>query len=179
MRVSYFSGFAQGLAIVIAAAAIAISPARAQAAGGEGDLLAFSAAYFDVNQREEEAGEFRVEFRADERMWLFKPFGGAMATTDGALHGFAGVLIDIPLWNRIYITPSFAPGLYHDGNGKDLFYTLEFRSQIEISYRFHNGHRLGASFNHISNANLGDDNPGVESAALTYIVPFDAIFAGR
>ncbi len=147
-----------------------------QAANQDGDLLAFSAAYLDVNQRDETAGEFRIEYRADERMWIFKPFGGAMATTDGALHGFAGVLIDIPLWDRIYITPSFAPGLYHDGNGKDLFYTLEFRSQIEISYRFNNGHRLGASFNHISNANLGDDNPGVESAALTYIVPFDAIF---
>lgn len=150
-----------------------------RAASQDGDMLAFSAAYFDVNQRKNEAGEFRVEYRADEHMWIFKPFGGAMATTDGALHGFAGVLIDIPLWDRIYITPSFAPGLYHDGNGKDLFYTLEFRSQIEISYRFQNGHRLGASFNHISNANLGEDNPGVESAALTYIVPFDAIFRRR
>ena len=150
-----------------------------RAASQDGDMLAFSAAYFDVNQRKNEAGEFRVEYRADEHMWIFKPFGGAMATTDGALHGFAGLLIDIPLWDRIYVTPSFAPGLYHDGNGKDLFYTLEFRSQIEISYRFNNGHRLGASFNHISNANLGDDNPGVESAALTYIVPFDAIFRRR
>ncbi|MFZ5835119.1 MAG: acyloxyacyl hydrolase [Pseudomonadota bacterium] len=158
---------------------LCIGVGAARAASPDGDLLAFSAAYFDVNQRDEDAGEFRIEYRADERMWIFKPFGGAMATTDGALHGFAGVLIDIPLWDRIYVTPSFAPGLYHDGNGKDLFYTLEFRSQIEISYRFNNGHRLGASFNHISNANLGDDNPGVESAALTYIVPFDAIFRRR
>lgn len=165
-------------AILLGAVLSAISSVT-RAASQDGDLLAFSAAYFDVNQRDEEAGEFRIEYRADERMWIFKPFGGAMATTDGALHGFAGVLIDIPLWDRIYITPSFAPGLYHDGNGKDLFYTLEFRSQIEISYRFQNGHRLGASFNHISNANLGEDNPGVESAALTYIVPFDAIFRRR
>ncbi|MCK9991891.1 MAG: lipid A 3-O-deacylase [Alphaproteobacteria bacterium] len=163
----------------IVGALFAASPSLAQAGNADGDLLAFSAAWFDVNQRDEEAGEFRIEYRADEQMWLFKPFGGAMATTDGALHGFAGVLIDIPLWNRLYITPSFAPGLYHDGNGKDLYYTLEFRSQIEISYRFNNGHRLGASFNHISNANLGDDNPGVESAALTYIVPFDALFRRR
>lgn len=175
MRVIEFTyRFASAMALLLF---IGIGAARA--AGPDGDLMAFSAAWFDVNQRDEEAGEFRIEYRADERMWIFKPFGGAMATTDGALHGFAGVLIDIPLWNRIYVTPSFAPGLYHDGNGKDLHHTLEFRSQIEISYRFDNGHRLGASFNHISNANLGDDNPGVESAALTYIVPFDTIFAGR
>jgi len=95
------------------------------------------------------------------------------------LHGFAGVLVDIPLFNQIYITPSFAPGLYYDGSGKELHYTLEFRSQIEISWRFASGHRIGASFNHISNANLGDDNPGVESAALTWIVPFDSIFGKR
>ena len=151
----------------------------ASAASNDGDLLAFSAAYFDVNQQEEDAAEVRIEYRADEQFWIFKPFGGAMATSDGALHGFAGVLIDIPVFNKIYITPSFAPGLYHDGNGKDLFYTLEFRSQIELSYRFNNGHRLGASFNHISNANLGDDNPGVESAAITWIVPFDAVFGKR
>lgn len=162
------------LALLFAASSVA-----ARAAPQDGDLLAFSAAFFDVNQQEESAAEARIEFRADERMWIFKPFGGAMATSDGALHGFAGVLIDVALFDKIYITPSFAPGLYHDGNGKDLFYTLEFRSQIEISYRFANGHRLGASFNHISNANLGSDNPGVESAALTYIVPFRAIFAGR
>lgn len=174
MRIFKFFGAAPFFAALLWAG----SPV-AQAANQDGDLLAFSAAYFDVNQRDEEAGEFRIEYRADERMWIFKPFGGAMATTDGALHGFAGVLIDIPLWDRIYITPSFAPGLYHDGNGKDLFYTLEFRSQIEVSFRFNNGHRLGASFNHISNANLGKDNPGVESAALTYIVPFDAIFGRR
>ncbi|MSP41963.1 MAG: acyloxyacyl hydrolase [Alphaproteobacteria bacterium] len=149
------------------------------AASQDGDLMAFSAAYFDVNQRGKEAGEFRIEYRADEHMWIFKPFGGAMATTQGSVHGFAGVLIDIPLWDRIYVTPSFAPGLYYRGNGSDLHHTVEFRSQIEITYRFPNGHRFGASFNHISNANLGNDNPGVESAALTYIVPFDAIFAGR
>jgi len=160
-------------------AMLAVSSSVAQAANQDGDLLAFSAAYFDVNQRKNEAGEFRIEYRADEHMWIFKPFGGAMATTDGALHGFAGVLIDIPLWDRIYITPSFAPGLFYDGNGKDLHNALEFRSQIEISYRFNNGRRLGASFNHISNADLGHDNPGVESAALTYIVPFDAIFKRR
>lgn len=142
-------------------------------------MLAVSLAYFDANQQDESAGEFRLEYRSDKQFWLFKPFGGAMATTDGALHGFAGVLIDIPLFDRIYITPSFAPGLYHDGDGKDLHHTVEFRSQIEISYRFANGSRLGASFNHISNANLGEDNPGVESAALTYIIPLDRIFGPR
>ncbi len=162
--------------LCLASVLTAASGLAAQAQSRDGDLLAFSAAYFDVNQQEESAAEARIEYRADEQFWIFKPFGGAMATSDGALHGFAGVLIDIPVLDRIYITPSFAPGLYHDGNGKDLFYTLEFRSQIELSYRFNNGHRLGASFNHISNANLGDDNPGVESAAITWIVPFDAIF---
>lgn len=157
---------------------LGLLPAAASASP-DGDLLAFSAAYYDVHHRDDEAAEARIEYRADQTMWIFKPFGGAMATSEGALHGFAGVLIDIPLWNRLYVTPSFAPGLYHDGDGKDLGHTVEFRSQIELSYRLANGHRLGASFNHISNAGLGDENPGVESAALTYIVPMDAIFGRR
>lgn len=155
---------------------LCVIAAPVMAAPDDGDLLALSAAYFDANQRDEDAAEARIEYRSDKQFWWFKPFGGVMATSDGAAHGFAGVLIDFALFDRFYITPSFAPGLYHDGDGKDLHHTLEFRSQIELSYRFRSGSRLGISFNHISNANLGEDNPGVESAAITYILPLERFF---
>ena len=31
-------------------------------------------------------------------------------------------------------TPSFAPGLYHEGDGKDLGHVLEFKSEVQLSY---------------------------------------------
>ena len=43
-------------------------------------------------------------------------------------------------WNidmgALTFTPSFAPGLYHEGDGKDLGHALEFKSEIQFSYNF-------------------------------------------
>lgn len=139
-------------------------------------LFAFSAGYFDINRRRDTAAEGRIEYRAAERFWLFKPFGGLMATSDEAIHAFAGVLIDIYLGDRFVVTPSFAPGYFHKGDGRDLGHKLEFRSQIEVAYRFADKSRLGVSFNHISNAGIGDRNPGTETLAITYALPTDTFF---
>jgi hypothetical protein len=97
---------------------------------------------------------------------------GVMMNTEGAMHIYLGLYYDIPMTNRIYITPSFAPGLYSQRNSKDLKCALVFQSQLEASFRFDEGGRIGISINHISNASLGAENPGVESLAVTYIIPF-------
>ena len=69
--------------------------------------------------------------------------------------------------------PSFAAGLYEDGDGKDLGHTVEFRSAIDLAYRFDNRSRLGLSFYHLSNAHLADSNQGTEVLSLIYSVPLD------
>ena len=96
---------------------------------------------------------------------------GVMMNTEGTMHIYLGLYYDISVINKIFITPSFAPGLYSNRNSKDLKFALVFQSQIEVSYRFDEGGRIGISFNHISNASLGVENPGVESLAVTYIIP--------
>ena len=35
--------------------------------------------------------------------------------------------------NGLTFTPSFAPGLYHEGDGKDLGHILEFKSEVQLS----------------------------------------------
>ena len=52
--------------------------------------------------------------------------------------------------------------IYGEGDGKDLGHAIEFRSGIEVAYRFDDYSRLGLSFTHISNAGLDERNPGVE-----------------
>ncbi|MBT5194166.1 MAG: acyloxyacyl hydrolase, partial [Rhodospirillaceae bacterium] len=94
-------------------------------------------------------------------------------------HGFvgAGVLIDIFLGRRFVLTPSFAPHAYWGGNDDlDLGHTVEFRSQLELAYRFDNRSRLGLAISHYSNASLGDKNPGTETATLYYSLPLDNLF---
>ena len=41
-----------------------------------------------------------------------------------------------------------------------------------LDFELENKNRLGLSFGHISNVNLGDKNPGVEIISLSYQVPF-------
>ena len=72
------------------------------------------------------------------------------------------------LGRRIVLTPSFAPGYYHEGSGLDLGHALEFRSQIEFAYRFDDRSRIGVAVSHMSNASIADENPGTESAILYY-----------
>ena len=74
--------------------------------------------------------------------------------------------------SKILITPSFGVGIYDDGNGKKLGNSIEFRTTIEFSYQLDNKNRIGLSIGHISNANLGDKNPGAEIISLSYQLPY-------
>ena len=69
-------------------------------------------------------------------------------------------------------TPSIGFGYYDNGSGKNLGNDLQFRTTLELSYKLKNENRVGISIGHISNANLGDKNPGVEIISLTYQVPY-------
>jgi hypothetical protein len=158
---------------VLAAFTALAAPLRAE----EPDFLTIGAGYYDLFD-DQAAGEGRLEYRFSEanKLWIFTPFVGVTATTDAATYGYAGVGVDVFFGNRWVLTPSFAAGIYGNGDGKDLGNAVEFRSGVELAYRFDDYARLGLSFTHISNAGIGDRNPGVESLVLTYSIPFDALF---
>ncbi len=164
--------FALVLALVAALAFAMVPHARAADMPDDPDFISFGAGYFDFNRQKDEGASFRLEYRSDYKLWVFKPFAALDYTTTG--HGFvgAGVLMDIYFGNRFVLTPSFAPHLYWGGDKKlDLDYPLEFRSQLEAAYRFDDRSRLGLAISHYSNASLGDTNPGTEVLTLYYSVP--------
>ena len=160
------------------AAVLIAGPAAAQDASVNDDpaFLSLGLGYFDANERDEDAVDFRVEYRHGQKLWIFKPWAGIEATSDGALYGVGGILVDIFFGRRVVVTPSFGAGAYYEGDGKDLGSTIEFRSQIELAYRFNDRSRLGVALSHISNAGIGDDNPGTEILTLYYSIPFGKIF---
>ena len=97
--------------------------------------------------------------------------------TDGFIRGGALMHLerkaqDTVRFGKFLITPSFGFGIYDAGGGKKLGNNIEFRTTIEISYQLENKNRIGLSFGHISNAGLGDDNPGVEILSLSYQIPY-------
>ena len=74
--------------------------------------------------------------------------------------------------DRLNITPSFTPGLYNKGDGKDLGHPLEFKSEVQMSVNLTEGTNLGLSYNHVSNASLGDKNPGANSYMFNFLKKF-------
>lgn len=140
-------------------------------------FLSFGAGSYDWNRKKDEGVEVRAEYRHDKKiLGPLKPFVAAAVSQNDSTQVFlgAGVLMDIYFGNRFVVTPSFAPHFYHGGNRKlDLDYALEFRSQLELAYRFDDRSRLGMAVSHYSNASLGKTNPGTESATLYYSYPVD------
>ena len=99
------------------------------------------------------------------------PITGGFITENSAAYVYTGVEWNIDM-GGLTLTPSFAPGLYHKGNGKDLGHVLEFKSEVQLSYAATDKSSLGVSYNHVSNASLGDKNPGANSYMFNFIKNF-------
>tara|TARA_B100000989_G_scaffold267518_1_gene221651 strand:- start:110 stop:640 length:531 start_codon:yes stop_codon:yes gene_type:complete len=136
-----------------------------------------------------QATDFRYEFRSDKTLidigpkednfFFLKPFIGLEYTSDSASYFLTGIYFEDNLGqlfegknSKYYFTPSFGAGLYDDGSGKKLGNDLQFRTSFEVSYELENYSRIGISISHISNANLGDKNPGVEVLSISYQIPY-------
>ena len=99
------------------------------------------------------------------------PITGALITADNASYFYTGVQAQYKL-GSLNITPSFAPGYYNEGNGKDLGHILEFKSEVQLSLDLSKSSQFGFSYNHLSNASLGDKNPGANSYMFNFIKNF-------
>jgi outer membrane protein OmpA-like peptidoglycan-associated protein len=158
--------------LMLAAGAAVLS--FATAAHAEDDLWRsqLEVGAFDVFHKANSAS-FDLQLRPPWRLWDFGVFAGGMATTKGALMGYGGFTLDIPVTDNFFIVADAAAGYYSRGDDKVLSFgsTAEFRTGGGIAYEFDNGWRLGADLHHISNAGLDRKNPGVEIAAVTLSIP--------
>ena len=137
-------------------------------------LLVGGAGYYDVigdNEGDDGAGLFRAELRFPVEQWAVRPFVGVEATTSQSFYGYTGILVDVFVTDNFVLSPNFAVGLYAQGDARDLGSVVEFRSGVEAAYRWDNGARLGVVFHHISNAEIGDRNPGIETLSLNFAWP--------
>ena len=107
----------------------------------------------------------------DTFLGKISPVTGALITEDNAGFVYTGVQANYSL-GFLNITPSFTPGLYHEGDGKDLGHILEFKSELQISLNLSDSSQLGFSYNHISNASLGEKNPGANSYMFNFLKKF-------
>ena len=142
----------------------------------DGMELNFFTGMFDFSDDKQASGFFGLQHRNDElfrKSFLGKlsPISGVFLTEKSAIYLYTGVQAEYEL-GFLTITPSFAPGYYNYGDGKDLGSPLEFKTEVQMSFDISDSTHLGMSYNHISNASLGDKNPGANSYMLNFLKHF-------
>ena len=95
------------------------------------------------------------------------PVSGAFVTGKNSLYFYTGIEGQYSL-GPMNISPSFTPGYYDKGNGKDLGSELEFKSEVKIGFDIFKNSNLGYSYSHISNNDWGSTNPGTDNQQLTF-----------
>ena len=99
----------------------------------------------------------------------FSPITGGFVTDKSSIYLYTGVQAEYGI-GPIKILPSFAPGYYDAGNGKDLGSPLEFKSEIKFGFNILENTNIGYSYSHISNNEWGDGgkNPGTDNQQISF-----------
>ena len=136
----------------------------------------FFGGMFDFSDEGQRAALFGIQHQNEtlERetfLGKLSPITGAFVTENSAAYVYTGVEWNFDL-GGINFTPSFTPGLYSEGDGKDLGHVIEFKSELQVSFNISKDTSLGMSYNHISNASIGDKNPGANSYMVNFLKKF-------
>ena len=140
---------------------------------GDTDISVFTGT-FDVIDKEgdDETTLFGIEHKnpnlfRDTFLGKFKPVTGAFMTGKSSVYLYTGVEAQYGI-GPLKILPSFAPGYYEKGDGKDLGSILEFKSEIKVGLDIFENSKLSYSYSHISNNDWGDTNPGTDNQQITF-----------
>ena len=136
--------------------------------------ISFYTGTFDVIDKEgdDKTSLFGIEHKNPDLfrntfLGKFSPISGGFMTGDSSVYLYTGVEGQYGI-GRLKILPSFTPGYYEKGNGKDLGSALEFKSEIKLGLDIFENSRLGYSYSHISNNEWGDKNPGTDNQHITF-----------
>ena len=114
----------------------------------------------------------QLEYRFAPDWYGIRPQAGLFVTKDSASYWYVGAGYPYAINDNWTVTPSISAGYYNNGADKDMGCDVEFYSQLLLEYRLHNGASIGLGIGHISNAGIGDFNPGAETAYLGYRINF-------
>tara|TARA_Y100000758_G_scaffold299686_1_gene262616 strand:- start:495 stop:956 length:462 start_codon:yes stop_codon:yes gene_type:complete len=138
--------------------------------------LNFFTGMFDFSDHKQKSGIIGLQHLNDELfresfLGKISPITGGFLTEKNAYYIYTGAQAEYNL-GLVTIIPSFAPGYYNYGDGKDLGHPLEFKTEVQMSLNLSDSAEFGMSYNHISNASLGDKNPGANSYMINFVKQF-------
>ena len=140
--------------------------------------ISFYTGQFDITDElgDDETSLFGMEHRnpnlfRNTFLGKFAPLTGAFVTGKGAAYLYTGVEANYDL-GPIKFAPSFSPGFYEKGGGKDLGQVLEFKSELKVGIDIFKESNIGYSYSHISNNDWGKVNPGTDNQSITFSKKF-------
>ena len=141
----------------------------------EGDKdISFYTGTFDLLDKEgdDQTTLFGIEHKnpnlfRDTFLGKFKPVTGAFMTGKSSVYLYSGVEGQYGI-GPLKILPSFSPGYYQKGDGKDLGSALEFKSEIKVGLDIFEDSKFSYSYSHISNNDWGEANPGTDNQQITF-----------
>ena len=159
------------LLVFLALLSFMANPALAEEGNKE---ISFYTGTFDVIDKEgdDQTSLFGIEHKnpnlfRDTFLGKFSPVSGGFMTGDSSVYLYTGVEGQYGI-GRLKILPSFTPGYYEKGNGKDLGSALEFKSEIKLGLDIFENSKIGYSYSHISNNDWGEINPGTDNQQITF-----------
>ena len=139
-----------------------------------GNDISFYAGTFDVIDKEgdDQTNLFGVEHKNPDLfrntfMGKFSPVSGGFITGNSSVYLYTGIEGQYGI-GPLKILPSFTPGYYEKGDGKDLGSVLEFKSEIKLGFDIFQNSKIGYSYSHISNNDWGETNPGTDNQQITF-----------
>ena len=153
---------------------IMLSTVEAVKSDEDNNDISLYAGTFDILDKEgdDQTTLFGIEHKnpnlyRDTFLGKFKPVSGAFMTGKSSVYLYTGVEGQYGL-GPLKILPSFAPGYYKKGDGKDLGSVLEFKSEVKLGFDLFENSQLSYSYSHISNNDWGKTNPGTDNQKLTF-----------
>ena len=131
---------------------------------------------FDFSDHKQKAALIGFQHQ-NEELWRksfigkISPVTGGFVTENSAAYLYTGAQAEYD-FGFVTITPSFTPGFYWTGGGKDLGSPIEFKTEIQMTFDLSESSHLGMSYNHISNASIGQKNPGANSYMFNFLKKF-------
>ena len=141
----------------------------------ENELNAYTG-IFDFSDDKQKAGLIGLQHQNEDLfrntfLGKFSPVTGAFVTGKGSTYVYTGVEAQYNL-GPIKILPSFTPGYYEKGDGKNLGDVLEFKSELKLGFDIFENSKIGYSYSHISNNDWGTTNPGSDNQSITFSKKF-------
>ena len=108
-----------------------------------------------------------IKLFRDTAFGKFAPVSGGFISGNNSVYLYTGVQAKYDL-GFLKVIPSFAPGYYEAGNGKDLGSALEFKSEIKFDLDIFKNSKIGYSYSHLSNNDWGNINPGINNQQISF-----------